>query len=682
YKSFTDASDADAGTMTQIPTTLDTAIQINIGTGATGTARGALLNTSKPSFYGSTCIIMATYRVQVYAGYDTKINWGGGAFSYRDNSTGRMQSIAFKNDSLVVYISPGLCSNAVSSDNKVGIETNGTFNTPVNPAPLARNRGTSTAVPSYTYTTFKTGGGPQDYYYGITNNTSASFSKVNTLAKSGSVPERVFSLWDIIGDHTGASNSAKGNAPCDTTLPVSASNPCGYMLVVNAAYNTDTAFKSTVTNLCPNTYYEISAWVRNICYKCGCDSVGRGASTAGYIPFATNDSSGVQPNLAFQINGQDYYSSGNIAYAGTGAGITQQASDSVNKWVKRGFVYKTEITQTGFELLIRNNAPGGGGNDWAIDDIVVSTCLPIMTYSPSLTPAVCDSNTLTIYDTVRSTYENYTYYKWQRSTDGGTTWTDVTAALGPATPFWNGSAWEYVASYVIPPANATMANNGDLYRMIVATTTANLANVNCQFTDVVSIITLNVIDCGIPLNVNLLSFNGKLVNDHSNLFWSTSTETEPLHFDIERSYDGISFSFAGTVNSYNNYRSNNNHYSFIDPLPVTGKVWYRIVMVNKSSNKKYSRIIQLEIGQTQFGLVNLVNPFMDEVLFDIMTPTDSKIEVTLIDMIGKTIREKSYPIYNGVNGLSLGNTGNLPPGMYILQIKNKDIIINRKVLKK
>jgi hypothetical protein len=410
--------------------------------------------------------------------------------------------------------------------------------------------------------------------------------------------------------------------------------------------------------------------------------MGRGASTAGYIPFATNDSSGVQPNLAFQVNGQDYYSTGNITYTGTGAGITQQASDSVNQWVKRGFVYKTEATQTGFELLIRNNAPGGGGNDWAIDDIVVSTCLPLMTYSPSLTPAVCDSNSLTIYDTVRSSYENYTYYKWQRSTDGGAIWTDVTGPLGPATPVWNGTAWEYIASYVIPPAFATMANNGDLYRMIVATTSANLSNTNCQFTDVVSIITLNVIDCGGALTVNFLSFNGKLLNDHSNLFWSTSSENEPLHFDVERSNDGISFVHAGTVNAYNNYRSGVNHYSFIDPVPVTGNAWYRIVMVNKNSSKKYSRIIQLNNNQNQFDLVNLVNPFTNELLFDITTPADGKIDVALIDMIGKPIMNKSYPVYTGVNGLSLENTGRLPSGMYILQIKNKEAIINRKVLKK
>jgi hypothetical protein len=422
--------------------------------------------------------------------------------------------------------------------------------------------------------------------------------------------------------------------------------------------------------------------MRNICYKCGCDSNGVGASTAGYKPFAPNDSSGVQPNLAFQINGQDYYSTGNIPYSGTGPGITQTGSDTVNQWVKRGFVYKTENTQTGFELVIRNNAPGGGGNDWAIDDIVVSTCLPNMNYSPSLAPAICDSNALTINDTVRSTYENYTYYKWQRSTDGGATWTDVTGPLGPATPFWNGTAWEYVASYTIPPSNTTLADSADLYRMIVATTAANLSDINCQFTDVVSIITLDVIDCGIVLNVDMLSFNGKLVNDHANLSWSTTGETEPLQYDIERSSDGISFITVGSLNSHNNYGGGTNYYSFIDPSAITGKAWYRIAVKNKKSRSKYSRVIQLSNDVNRFDLVNLVNPFMEELPFDISTPENGKIEVTLVDIVGNRIRSQSFLVNTGVNSLSLKNTGGLPPGMYIIQIKNKDVIINRKVIKK
>src|SRR4030095_15028078 len=167
--------------------------------------------------------------------------------------------------------------------------------------------------------------------------------------------------------------------------------------------------------------------------KCSCDSNGVGASGAGYIPFATNDSSGVQPNLAFDINGTDYFTTGNIPYAGISP-TTQAGSDSTNIWVKRGFVYLTGSSQTSLTLSIRNNAPGGGGNDWALDDITLATCLPNMNYSPSLNPTVCDSNSVTINDTIRSYFNNYTYYKWQRSTDGGSTWTDVTGNIGPITP--------------------------------------------------------------------------------------------------------------------------------------------------------------------------------------------------------------------------------------------------------
>jgi hypothetical protein len=63
YKSFTDSYDSDAGWRdTSINNAADTVIQINFGAGATNLKRGSLSNTSKPSVFGSTCIIMATYR--------------------------------------------------------------------------------------------------------------------------------------------------------------------------------------------------------------------------------------------------------------------------------------------------------------------------------------------------------------------------------------------------------------------------------------------------------------------------------------------------------------------------------------------------------------------------------------------------------------------------------------------
>ncbi len=497
YQSFTDnAADADAGWTA--PVGPDASIQINLGPTATRTSRGTLNGNSLPTFY-SNCIVMATYRVTVTGGYGTKINYGGGAFVYRNAATGGAVRINFPPDSLMVFESVGICPNSVAQTNILGDEFSGTFGAP--PASAgSQNRGTSPNT-SYTYQAFNPGG-PGDYFYAVANNTSANNSIVQTVPKQSAAGVRVFQVWDIGGDHTGATDTAKGNLPCNPSLPISAANPCGYMLVVNAAFRTDVAFNFTVTGACPNTYYEISSWVKNICYKCSGDVNGRNASDpAGppfYIPTVAGpagfaDSSGVRPNLAYEINGVDYYTTGDIVYQGLGIGGTQTGSDTLNKWVRKSFVYRTGPSETGFVLTIRNNAPGGGGNDWALDDITLRTCYPNMSYSPSVTPTVCANSTITIRDTVRSYYNTYIEYKWQRSTDGGTNWVDIAGTTATATPVIVNGMYQFIATYTVPPAFTTFANNGDLYKVVVATTVANLTG-TCNYSDVIPV-TISINNC-------------------------------------------------------------------------------------------------------------------------------------------------------------------------------------------
>jgi trimeric autotransporter adhesin len=486
---FTDAAaDADAGWITTAGPGTDTALQINMGLGATRAARGKLRTTSKPSNYGATCIIMATYRVRVTAAYGTAIDYGGGSFRYRDTATGIFYTINFPKDSLMVYSSPGACPDAVSATNVVGDEFNGTFGAPLVSAG-SQNRGTSPNT-SYGYKPFSANT-PNDYYYGVANNTSAANTIVQTVPKPNAA--RVFSAWDISGDHTGAvntGNTSQGNKPCNPGLPIGPTNPCGYMLAINSAYHTDVAFEFNVNGACTETYYEISAWIKNICYKCGCDSNGVSASSGGYLPTAPGDSAGIRPNIAFQIDGIDYYTTGDLLYQGFGG--TQTGSDTLNKWVKRSFIYKTNPAQSSFKITFRNNAPGGGGNDWVIDDISIRTCYPNMIYSPTLNPSVCANNILKITDTVRSFYNVYIHYKWQRSIDGGTNWVDLAGSSGVASTVWNGSSYEYVNSYTIPPSATTPANNGNLYRMVVATTAANLAG-SCNYSEI-SPVTITVLN--------------------------------------------------------------------------------------------------------------------------------------------------------------------------------------------
>ena len=255
------------------------------------------------------------------------------------------------------------------------------------------------------------------------------------------------------------------------------------MLVVNASYRTDKVFEYSAGGVCTDTYYEVSAWFKNLCSKCGVDVNGHEnqfIGTPAYIPTDIGDSSGVRPNIAMQIDGIDYYTTGDLKYQGLGS--TQTATDTLNNWVRRSFVFKTSPTQTNFKITFRNNAPGGGGNDWAVDDIGLRTCYPTMIYVPP-NPIIYVGNSLTITDTVHSYFNNYTSYKWQKKPVSGS-WADIVPAqTGVANPIYDPTTglFSFNVSYTIPGTATQISNSGDQYRIQVATSPANLGN-GCTYT--------------------------------------------------------------------------------------------------------------------------------------------------------------------------------------------------------
>jgi len=656
FRQFTDAFGDDCGYKTGAN------IRINLGyvpaaAPATAFRRGRVVNTHKPSFFGGTCIMVASFRVRVTAAYGTIVNIGAGSMTYKSGAAA-LQTFTFPINRLMIYQNYGICANTVGA-NAIGTEFNGTFG-----SGQPRNRGTSANVPpGYTYNIF-TNNMPNDYFYGVANNTSTNnaYTTLNTWAKpDASVPtHRVFQVWDIIGDHTGAASPTLGNPAADTVA-----NPnAGYMLVINAAYRIDSAFQQTIKNLCPNTYYEISCWIRNICSKCGCDSNGKGASQgAGYIPTGPGDSSGVAPNITFNVDNISYYTTGNILYTGT--------------WVKKGFTVLTGPTQDSFTVKFFNNAPGGGGNDWALDDISVATCTPNLTLLPSPNPMICQGNIVDMSTTVRSFFNNYTYYKWQKSTDNGVTWVDDGAAGGPATPALLGGDWEYTVAH--PTILVNKPDSGTKFRTVIATTLTNLNNSSCAFSQS-TVITLNVIDCGPLLNTDLLSFSGKLMRNKVQLNWTTATEDELLLFTVERSPDGHLFDAIGSLTNYNNGQDIN-IYSFDDPDTIQSVIYYRLKITDDRGGTKYSRIVQLN-GKLQKSIaVNVINPFGQKLHIDVTASQNGRADIDLINLQGRVLKRREFNINNGVNSIVIDNTDALPAGVYILRIQFDGTIVQRKITK-
>ena len=616
-------------------------LRVNLGAGAANpnsgvanfgvtTGGGTVTAGTVPKFYGTTLFIVA-YKLLITASYGDTIFLTG---NYYIDTSSVKRSYRFNYAGIKIIQNQALCTNFSSAS----FTADSSFK-----SGNTQNRALPAVVPGYTKVNMSLNG-PNDNYYAIANNTSSNGTTNNAGPYAPtSNPNRVFNgFWDIIGDHTGATDPVAGN------LPTPGGQTGGYMLVVNAAYPTGEAYRDTIKNICPNTYYEFSAWMRNICGKCSADS----NSVQKFTP-------GVLPNLSYTINDIDYFTTGTIAYD--------------RKWVKRGFIYKTGPSETQFRITIKNNAAGGGGNDWVLDDIKLATCYPNLVMNPSDTATSCSGLPVALSDTVKSYFNNYTNWCWEKSNDG-INWFS-TGVCGTKTPVLVNGLWQYVVDTTFTSA---VADSGKYYRLKVATTSANLSNANCAVNNSQKIF-LNIynVKCTV-LDAKSLTFYGNIIFNKARLSWLSESEENLKKYEIEKSIDGINFTKIASVDAVN---INDASYTYDDPENITTLAWYRLKLISQPGSRfKYSQVIQLYNKNARFK-VSAVNPFQTNLKVDIFLPQDGNVEFSLFDLFGKNVTRKTVHLSKGNSKTVLDDVNRLPAGLYILRTSFNNTIVQNKLFK-
>jgi hypothetical protein len=623
---------------------------------------GQLESDGRPSFGGGVVIVSVSYRIQVRSNrpLGSQITINGGAFYY-NNASGTATRSGFAPNTIELSQNLGLCSSATGIS-AFSNETGGNFG-----SGNVQNRASSAVIPDYNYVAAISANQPNDGSYTIVNNLSANGSTNVNEPYHNNAAARVFTVFDITGDHTGASNPAAGNAP------VAPGTNGGYFVVVNASYGTNRVINIPVSNLCGNTYYEFSAWFRNVCRYCGNDSTGDGTHTGTSPNIVPNpnyngpDSSGVNPNLTFEIDGVDFYSTGNIAYSG--------------QWVKKGFVYLTKNNQTSFTVTIRNNAPGGGGNDWAIDDVTLATCLPTLTMRPNNNPAYCLNASIDLSVAVSTYYNNYTHYQWERRVPSGV-WVPAPEMPGNQTFTYSLAAGEYRDTVAIPTIIATAAMNGYQYRIRAATSLANLGTDGCSLYNGSDVITLNVQSSCNVLPAEVLSFNAQLKNSYAELKWTAKNEENLQVYEVQRSTDGRIFTTIGIVNAKNAGITGEN-YSFTDLTAVSTRFYYRLKLIGNSAGAvKYSNILQLSAMQVkQLEISNLVNPFASQINFQLNAAANETVELQLTDASGRVVAVTKQTVFRGTNAIVFDTPTHLQRGTYLLRAVSSSGTIYKTIQK-
>ncbi|GAA4280417.1 T9SS type B sorting domain-containing protein [Gaetbulibacter aestuarii] len=265
------------------------------------------------------------------------------------------------------------------------------------------------ALPAGTTSYIYTTGEPNDGYYTVSSRTN-------------------YFDWFNIQDHT----------PGDTN---------GKCLIINADFTAGEFYRTTISGLCENTSYEFSSWMINLLPASGCGGQG--------IPI----------NVQFEI--WDKTDATLLASGNTG---NIQGTNSPN-WQQYALVFQTLPGQSEVILKMRNNGPGGCGNDLALDDIVFKSCGDRTVVEDEQTAteiSICEdevpySKQLTAIpdNSVFSTH----YYQWQQSNDGSN-WTDIPG--------------ETSDTY-----DASLINTTTYFRVKVAEDAVNLNNGLCNsFSDV------------------------------------------------------------------------------------------------------------------------------------------------------------------------------------------------------
>lgn len=201
------------------------------------------------------------------------------------------------------------------------------------------------------------------------------------------------------------------------------SDPNGYMMVVNASYTPGLFYEQEVEGLCENTLYVFSVDVYNLMLA-----------------------NGIRPNISFLLDGLVVYQTGDIS--------------NNQKWNTYGFTFTTSPGQTSITLALQNNAPGGIGNDLALDNITFRPCGPEALILPTDIANICeDGSPIQLEATVVGSQYNTPNFQWQQSFDEGMTWVDIAGETGMTYTHTDLSGGLYYYRYLLANDPSNLLNS-------------------------------------------------------------------------------------------------------------------------------------------------------------------------------------------------------------------------------
>jgi hypothetical protein len=185
--------------------------------------------------------------------------------------------------------------------------------------------------------------------------------------------------------------------------------------------------------------------------------------------------------------------------------------------------------------------------------------------------------------------------------------------------------------------------------------------------------------------VTLLQFHVKHLNQQqAQIQFSTSSEINASHFDIERSTDGRTFRKRIRL-AAKGHPETTTSYQTTDWLDANAPVYYyRLKMVDLDGRYTHSAILSLSMNNdptSDQSVITYPNPFSSHLNLIINHYTSEQATITLYSMDGRIVKQQKQLLYNGSNLIVLLQLMELQRGAYLLEVKTGTGKKIKKVLK-
>lgn len=187
------------------------------------------------------------------------------------------------------------------------------------------------------------------------------------------------------------------------------------------------------------------------------------------------------------------------------------------------------------------------------------------------------------------------------------------------------------------------------------------------------------------LTSNKISLNGVLNNGLASLDWSVTANNTVKYFTIEKSFDGVHFSYAGKVEAANTSSAFSRYQSTDELFGIkAANVYYRIKINGTSGEVLYSKTVKLSLSTNGISAVTVVpNPVNNFMQINIASNTDKEVQVLIYDVTGNLMRTTNTHVQKGYSTIKMNGFESWARGVYTIKVlSGNEIFVNRMLLTK